>query len=117
MIHYLAAPYTGSKLETSERMRLFYRADAILMKKGVFTVSPLLKHPIVEVHDIEGTWDYWRDYSHKLIACCDAVIVLMIDGWAISTGVQAEIAHAMTLGKEVIYMEFFGPDALRTVEM
>ncbi len=35
---------------------------------------------------------------------CDKVVVLMIDGWKESVGVQAEIAIARELGKPVSFL-------------
>jgi hypothetical protein len=39
-----------------------------------------------------------------ILAACDSVVVLMVDGWRHSIGVQAEIQIARDLGTPVVYL-------------
>jgi Domain of unknown function (DUF1937) len=48
-----------------------------------------------------GGGDLWRRLDRHYLACCDEVVVLMLDGGQESAGVQAEIALAPKLGKPV----------------
>jgi hypothetical protein len=90
-IFYLAAPYSGSEEEVENRMRQLCIADAVLMKNGIFTMSPLMKHFIINYESLPGDWNYWKNYSEVLLSKADGMIVLKLDGWEQSTGVQAEI--------------------------
>ena len=91
---YLAAPYSGSKEQIEYRMQEFCKVDALLMKDGYFTVSPLLKHFTLEYADLPGTWDFWSDYSYQLMMQCKAMIIIKLEGWEESAGVAVEIAIA-----------------------
>lgn len=114
MLVYLAAPYTHKDPNViEERMRQFYAVDAHLISQGIFTVSPLLKDPIVQQYDIPGTWDYWKNYSHALLSVCNKMIVITIDGWEESVGVQAEIEIATNLN---IPIEYMSPDVVEMEE-
>lgn len=102
---YLAAPYSGSKEQTAERMEKFCQVDAQLMKDGYFTVSPLLKHFTLEYADLPGSWEYWEDYAQELMNRCEAMIVIKLPGWEESKGVQGEIKMAVIAGKPIIYFD------------
>lgn len=100
---YLAAPYSGTKEEIEARMKVFSIVDAELLSRGYFTISPLSKHFILHHSSLPGTWDFWEHYSKKLIAQCNKIIVIKIDGWDTSVGVQAEIAFAEKVGISVMF--------------
>lgn len=106
MLAYLAAPYSSSsKEEKEQRIKALCEKDAELMKQGIFTISPLLKHLVIQnVPDVPGDWEYWKEYSHTLLAKCDLLIVLTLPGWYESTGVQEEIKFAKEIGMEIIFM-------------
>lgn len=103
---YLAAPYTHPDSDVvTQRMALFSIIDAKLAKQGLFTVSPLSKHFIKMYTDIPLTWDFWKEYSEKLMEKCDALYVIMLDGWEESEGVQGEIEMAKKMSKEIKYLD------------
>ena len=105
VLSYLAAPYTHpDKRVVEERMLKLCKADAFLMKAGIFTVSPLMKHFIIHHADLPGDWNYWKNYSLSLLCAVDQVIVLMLDGWRESEGVTAEILIAKNMGIPVVYL-------------
>jgi uncharacterized protein DUF1937 len=52
--------------------------------------------------------------ASKQLACCDEVVVLRLEGWKESTGVQAEIAEAGALGKP---LRFLDTEVVDTVTM
>lgn len=119
-IAYLAAPYSHrDPVVTESRMKLFAKCDAVLMARGIFTVSPLLKHLVrTHVNDMPGDWKFWSDYSEVLLRKCNSVIVLKMDGWEVSTGVQGEIALAKKHSIPIQYVdieEFLGVEAYETL--
>jgi hypothetical protein len=108
-LSYLAAPYTDSDPTiVADRIERLCKTDAKLMKKGIFTVSPLLKHFIIQHEALPGDWEYWRDYSAALLCGVDRVFVLTLPGWKESVGVQAEIRLATDVGIPVFYIDELG---------
>jgi len=106
MLSYLAAPYSHQdKLVVEERIEKLCKVDAKLMKAGIFTVSPLLKHFIVHHADLPTDYKFWKDYSDTLLCAVDQVIVVKMTGWEDSIGVTAEIRMATDLGIPVVYVD------------
>jgi len=104
---YLAAPYSHpSKEIVAQRMELLEKVDAKLTAAGLFTVTPLSKHYILR-HDnkVGSDWDYWKEYSKVLMRACYCVIVIRMDGWGSSVGVQDEIKLAADRGLKVFYID------------
>lgn len=103
---YLAAPYNHPDSDfVTQRMALFCIIDAKLCKQGLLTVSPLSKHWMKYYTSIPLTWDFWKNYSEQLMSKCDALYVIMMEGWEQSVGVQAEIELATKLGIEIKYLK------------
>jgi hypothetical protein len=44
---------------------------------------------------------YWFDVNKRLINACDAVWVLMLEGWDESIGIREEVDYADIIGKTV----------------
>lgn len=107
---YLAAPYSDPDPDVvKDRITEFCRCDAALNKQGIFTVSPLLKHLVLQHSDLPSDWNYWKDYSLELLKQCEKMIVIMMDGWTSSIGVLAEINLCHDMG---IPIEYIDPDVL-----
>ena len=103
---YMASPYTHKDKDVVEhRFDEVCRVTAGLMKEGYFIFSPIAHtHPLTK-YGVPGYWEYWADYDRKCIIACDALGVLMLEGWKESVGVQAEIKIALELGKPIYYLE------------
>jgi len=103
---YLAAPYSHPEPSVREqRFRAACIAAARLIRAGHVTFSPISHgHPIA-VYGLPTDWRFWERHDREQLARCDEVIVLMLDGWRDSEGVQAEIRIAAELGKSVRYLE------------
>ncbi len=103
---YLAAPYSHPNENIkAERMRRFYEIDANLNKAGYFTVSPLHKVETCKQGGLADDWNFWSEYSYKLLAICDAMMVITLDGWEQSVGLQAEIEYC---NKNKIPVQYIG---------
>ena len=59
---------------------------------------------------LPSDFDYWEAYDTLIIGRCDKLIVLMMNGWEESKGVQAEIIIARKLKKPIEYMAWNGAD-------
>jgi hypothetical protein len=93
---YLAAPYSATtEAETEERMEVFSRVMARLIKDGEVVVSPLVCHYIRKHGDLPGDWNFWQDYSRTLLKSCSELVIIDMPGWTESTGVRGEINFAI----------------------
>lgn len=114
-IYYLACPYS----DIDERVRLFRfktvnKIAGDLIAKGYIIFSPLShSHPIASASHLELGWEQWQEMDKVFIRLCSKMIVLMLDDWKKSIGVQAEIEYARELGMKIIYItEFYNGDNL-----
>lgn len=105
---YLACPY--SHPDRSMRERRFVCVNIVaakLMGEGHHIFSPISHtHPIAEARSLPQGWEFWEGFDRAFIIHCKKMIVLKLDGWEASVGVQAEIKIAEELGIPVEYMEF-----------
>ena len=103
---YLASPYSHPDPAVRERrFRSACCAAAKLLHEGHAVFSPIVHgHPLVE-HGAPIDWAFWQRSDHEHLERCDEVVVLMLNGWETSAGVQAEIRMAGELCKPVSYIE------------
>jgi len=75
-----------------------------LIKGGMVAYSPIAhSHPLAVRYDIRGDFDFWMPQNYGMLCKASRVIVLTLDGWKESVGVQAEIAFAEQCGLPVDY--------------
>lgn len=100
---YLASPYSHPTASTRlNRFRAVCRAAGVLMNSGHIIFSPIAHtHPIAMCCEMPGDWRFWERYDKAIIARCDELWVLTLDGWRESVGVTAEIQFAREIGKPV----------------
>jgi hypothetical protein len=110
MLVYLASPYSHPDPAVKhERFVAACRAAGSLIQQGVHVFSPIAHtHPIAIECVLPGGWEFWAEYDRLMIAACDELHVLTLDGWQESTGIKAESEIARTLGKRVLFMEPVG---------
>lgn len=103
---YLACPYSHADHAVMvDRWNSVNKVAAKLMSDGHYIFSPISHtHPIAE-HGLPRGWEYWKGYDRRMIESCDEIIVLKLDGWEASTGVQAEIEIGKELGIPVSYID------------
>jgi hypothetical protein len=103
---YLAAPYSHHDREVVQRRVLEINiAAAFLFQRGYFVFSPISHtHPIKECSGLGGGWAFWSAYDYAMLDKCDRLMVLMLAGWDISVGVQAEIAYWREKNRKVEYL-------------
>ena|ERR1017187_2263704 len=108
---YLAVPYSHKNPSIKEkRFQIVNEMAALLMSKGYYIFSPISHtHPIAtsNAHNqLPGEWEYWEGYDRVMMKCCKSLLVLKLEGWETSTGVQAEIKIANEFGIPIEYMEY-----------
>lgn len=106
---YISAPYTHeSPLIISNRVAKVNSVFAKFLAAGIHSFSPITKgHGINEMYgEIHGfTWDHWMKYDLRLLKECHVMIVLKLEGWSESKGIQAEVAFAHLYGIPIVFLE------------
>jgi len=100
---YVAIPYTGNE---EESFKLANKAAGDVIAEGNIPFSPIsMTHPIALECDIDGEWEAWEKIDYEFLNWCDEVLVVNYDNEMTekSVGVNAEIAYASNLGKEIKY--------------
>ena len=113
---YLASPYSHPSLEVREqRFRDACRAAAKLMRSGHVVFSPIAHGHSIAAFGLPTDWRFWEPLDREQVIRCDEVVVLTLDGWEASEGVQAEIRIAAELDKPVRYLHHDWSPTLATV--
>lgn len=104
---YLASPYSHKSEEVKhKRFLIINKYAAKLMREGNIVFSPIShSHPIAIDHKLPGDWEYWQKSCEAFVSVCKSMVVLKLDGWEVSTGVQAEIKLAQELNIPITYIE------------
>lgn len=97
---YLACPYSHDDRNVrTKRFRLANAAAGEMMANGLRVFSPIShSHPIAEQTGLHVSWEYWEQYDREMLAICESICVLTIDGWKESTGVQGGLKIARGQG-------------------
>jgi hypothetical protein len=103
---YLASPYSHpDPVVREQRFQAACRATAALLRAGEAVFSPIVHgHPLAD-YGLPTGWEFWERFNRTFLERCDEVVVLMLDGWRQSVGVQAEIRIAQELGKPARYSD------------
>ncbi|MCX7425138.1 MAG: DUF1937 family protein [Planctomycetia bacterium] len=106
---YLASPFTHVDPEVrQQRFEAACRAAAVLINRGKIVFSPISHSYGICAYGVPGDWHFWQRHDQRYLEMCDEVVVLMLDGWQASVGVQAEIAIARELGKPITFLRESG---------
>jgi hypothetical protein len=102
---YLASPYSHPDPTIRDaRFRAACIATAALIRDGEAVFSPVVHcHPLVQ-YGLPGDWEFWRQFDSVVLARCDELVVLELDGWDSSAGVEEEIALARDAGLPVRHL-------------
>lgn len=104
---YLACPYSfGDAATRGARFEAVTKTAAELMKQGHNVFSPITHGHPVNLMGVAGGWHRWAPVDEAILStCCREMIVLTLEGWQESIGIQAEIALADKLGIPITYMD------------
>jgi hypothetical protein len=107
---YLASPYSHKDPEVMlDRFRRVCVVAGRLMEIGEIVFSPIAHtHPIALACGLSRGFDYWKRFDEEFISVSHKLVVVTMQGWRESLGVQAEIKIAVELGKRVLFIEEYG---------
>lgn len=103
---YLATPYSKYHLGLQSADVCARINTAILLKAGVPVFSPIAhSHAISQLYGMDAVdHDFWMKADLAIAAGAHGLIVLTMDGWDKSSGIQEEIEFFMNAGKPIVYM-------------
>ena len=109
-LFYLATPYSHDDPEVrEERFHMACDVAGHLMGKGIYVYSPIAHtHPLACRCDLPKGFEFWEGYDRLILSKCNALLVVMADGWAESKGVNAEILMARQMG--IVVYEMWYPE-------
>lgn len=111
---YVANPYTGTSYERNQRFLAVEKYTAHLIREGRTVVSPIVhNHVLAFRHDLPHDFEFWQKYCLNLLAICNEMHLLMLDGWEDSIGVRGEEDRADELH---INVSFVNPDTYEIYE-
>jgi len=104
---YLAAPYThADRAIMVDRFNRINAVAAKIMARGEYVFSPISHtHPIADAGTLPRGWEYWKGYDTVMVSRCTKLYVLMLEGWTVSVGVNAEIDLADKLNIPIVYID------------
>jgi hypothetical protein len=98
---YLASPYSHQSAWIRDKRALdAERATYNALRQGYVAFSPVhATHGMACMHSLPKDAAWWSEYNRQFLDTCAGILVLTIDGWKTSLGVQAEIkiGHAKAL--------------------
>lgn len=115
---YLASPYSAYKdlektehdrAKEQERFEVITGVAAKLTELFHFalicpiTTSHLFKQ--LSTYALGTTWSFWSQVDLQLLGVAEAILVVKMEGWDESVGVEAEIKHARNLYLPVYYLD------------
>jgi len=104
---YLGSPYSKFPAGLDEACRQVQLAAANLMLAGVRIFCPIAhSHGIGKVGHLDNKdWTFWRAQDHPLMVGASAMIVLKMEGWRESVGLNDEIDTFTLAGKPILYLD------------
>lgn len=103
---YVGTPYTRFPGGRDEAARLAAFYAALLMKRGLKVFSPIAhSHAVARVGELDETdHDLWVVADEPFVFAASDLIVVMMEGWSESRGLQHEIKAFSNAGKPVRYI-------------
>lgn len=103
---YVCTPYTKYPKGLEAAFHDACVVTARLIRLGFKVFCPIAHtHPIA-AHGFDAKdGALWLEQDRPLFDAATGVIVVMLDGWRESSGIQAEVQWAKDQGKPILYME------------
>jgi hypothetical protein len=103
---YLAGPYSHKDESIRQaRFEALTKKAAQLMRDGHVIFSPITHgHAIAELHDLPLEFEWWSNQCLTILKSARGLLVLCIDGYKESIGVNSEIEYAKANNIPVKYV-------------
>ena len=101
---YLGSPYSKYKAGYDAASRVVSSAAASLMRRGLVVYSPIAHGHTVAAHGLPLSWDFWKRQCQPMIDAAASLVVLTMDGWQESVGLQYEIDEFVRAGKPILHV-------------
>jgi nucleoside 2-deoxyribosyltransferase len=94
---------SGMITDNENHKKEFKEAELFLIERGYIVINP------AELDEVaEGlTYEQYMQICYRLIDVAD--IIFMVSGWQKSKGANAELSYAKSLGKKVMYQDYYAP--------
>lgn len=97
--------YLSGKITGNENCKeQFAVAEKFMIRSGYIVINP------TQLEDISTetlSYEQYMKICYKLIDISD--IIFMVSGWKDSKGANAELTYAKSLGKKVMYQDYYAP--------
>lgn len=122
-MEYLACPYRHpDPLIQRKRCAAAHYTAARLFAKGRRVFSPLTHNEIlIDILDDALPGESWLQFDLGVLAACKKLLILKMEGWELSKGVQREMLFAQERGlpieeldppEETLYLRFLRSDGM-----
>jgi Domain of unknown function (DUF1937) len=112
---YLASPYSHPNPEIMEmRYAEALRCVGWLISHSVWVYSPIVHcHELAKRNTMPTDAEHWRAYDHAMLQEASRLLILTLEGWEDSKGVNDEVTTAHALG---ILIHFISPNTYKIYE-
>ena len=105
---YLGSPYTSSD-QGKQHMRYGAAARAVvhLLREGVHVYSPIVHwHQLALDYSLPKDFAYWESYNKAMLEPASMLMILKLDGWKESRGLDGEIQFATRKSIPIEFMDW-----------
>lgn len=96
--------YLSGKITDNEHYKKdFALAENFLYQMGYVVINPARLDEITD----GLTYEQYMKVCYQLVEIAD--IIFMVSGWQKSKGANAELSYAKSLGKKVMYQDYYAP--------
>lgn len=107
-IYFVSSPYSHEDKEIEKlRFEQVSKYVANLVADGRVAFSPITYgHVLCGLQDMPSDFEFWNNFCYTFLGKSTKMIVLKLDGWLESTGVQGEIEFAKKHNIPIAYVEY-----------
>ena len=94
---------SGNITDNEDYKKEFDTAELFLSQMGYIVINPANLDEVAE----GLTYEQYMKVCYQLVDIAD--IIFMVSGWQKSKGANAELSYAKSLGKKVMYQDYYAP--------